>query len=86
MSTPKQIDRVVLVGIAKLFSDQSTYLIGEFSREKKQSFNRAVKAVDDLVREIERDLCDYNKQTLLLLTESLNDGITELRNTLIEAK
>lgn len=81
----KQIDRVVLIGIAKLFSDQSTYLIGEFNREKKQSFNRAVKAVDDLVREIENDLCDYNKQTLLLLTESLNDGVTELRNNLIQA-
>lgn len=82
----KQIDRVILVSVAKLFSDQSTFLIGDFNREKKQSFNRAVKAVDDLVRHIESDICDYNKETLLLLTESLNDGIQDLRKQLIEAK
>lgn len=81
-----QVDHMILMGVAKLFSDQSTYLIGTFNREKKQSFNRAVKAVDDLVREIEKDLCDYNKETLLVLTESLNDGITDLRKQLTEAK
>jgi len=85
MASEKQIDIIILIGIAKLLSDQSTYLIGEFSRDKKQSFNMAVRAVDSLVRDIEKDLCDHNKKTLLVLTESLNDGVHDLRKQLIQA-
>lgn len=79
----KEIDILILIGIAKLFSEQSTRLIGELNQEKKQWFNNSVKAVDNFMRLIENDLNDHNKQTLLILTESLNDGIQDLRNILL---
>lgn len=79
----KEIDILILIGIAKLFSEQSTRLIGELNQEKKQWFNNSVKAVDNFMRLIENDLNDHNKKTLLVLTESLNDGIQDLRNILI---
>lgn len=79
----KEIDILLLIGIAKLFSEQSTRLIGELNQEKKQWFNTSVNAVDNFMRLIENDLNDHNKKTLLVLTESLNDGIQDLRNILI---
>lgn len=79
----KEIDILLLIGIAKLFSEQSTRLIGELNQEKKQWFNNSVKAVDNFMRLIENDLNDHNKKTLLVLTESLNDGIQDLRNILL---
>lgn len=79
----KEIDILILIGIAKLFSEQSTFLINELSREKKQWFNNSVNAIDNFIRLIENDLNDHNKKTLLILTESLNDGIQDLRNVLI---
>jgi hypothetical protein len=79
----KEIDVLLLIGIAKLFSEQSTFLIGELSHEKKQWFNNSVKAVDNFMRLIENDLNDHNKKTLLILTESLNEGIQDLRKILL---
>lgn len=79
----KEIDILILIGIAKLFSEQSTFLINELNREKKQWFNNSVNAIDNFIRLIENDLNDHNKKTLLILTESLNDGIQDLRNVLI---
>jgi len=79
----KEIDILLLIGIAKLFSEQSTRLIGELNQQKKQWFNTSVNAIDNFMRLIENDLNDHNKKTLLILTESLNDGIQDLRNILI---
>lgn len=74
---------LLLVGIAKLFSEQSTYLIGELRQDKKQRFNTAVAAVDNFMAAVERDLSQPNLKTLELLTESLNNGMHNLRNDLL---
>ena len=80
--TEKSINILLLVGIAKLLSEQSTFLIGEFSHETKQQFNQAIKAVDLMLKTIEAGLDEFDKETLLILTESLNDGIEDLRKQL----
>jgi hypothetical protein len=80
--TDKSINILILVGIAKLLSEQSTFLIGEFRHERKQQFNNAIKAVDLMLKTIESGLDDFDKETLLILTESLNDGIEDLRKQL----
>jgi len=82
----KEMNVLLLLGTAKLFSEQSTFLIGELSHEKKQWFNNSVKAIDNFMRLIEKDLSDHNKQTLLILIESLNNGMHTLRNELLELK
>lgn len=80
--TDKSINILLLVGIAKLLSEQSTFLIGEFSHETKQQFNLTIKSVDLMLKKIESGLCEFDKETLLILTESLNDGIEDLRKQL----
>lgn len=80
----KEINILILIGISKLLSEQSTFLIKEFSREKKQWFNTSINAIDNFVNLIENDLNEYNKKTLLILTESLNDGIQNLRKELLQ--
>jgi hypothetical protein len=86
MTRENQYNVLILIAIGKLFSDQSTFLINELRHEKKQKFNLAVKSIDMFIKEIETGLGDFNKETLQILTDSLNDGISDLRKQLIESK
>lgn len=86
MTRETQYTVLILIAIGKLFSEQSTFLINELKQEKKQRFNLAVKSVDLFIKEIESGLCDHNAETLQILTDSLNDGISDLRKQLIEAR
>lgn len=72
-------EKVILIGIAKLFSDQSAYIIGELKQQEKMRFNIAVNAVDSFINEIEGKLSDNAKTTLEIITDSLNDGLTNFR-------
>jgi hypothetical protein len=85
MERTKQIDILILLGIAKLLSEQSTFLIGEFKRETKQQFNLTIKQVDQLIKSIESGLNDHNRETLQILTDALNDGVADLRKNLNNA-
>lgn len=82
----KDHEILIFLCIAKLFSDTSTILIGELRHDKKQRFNQAVQSVDAFIKCIEADVNDYNKETLQILADSMNDGITNLRKELKEAK
>lgn len=87
MSTPtKEHQANVLINLAvlKLFSDQSAYLIGELNKEKKHWFNTTVRAADNFIKEVESGLSDHNKETLQILTDSLNNGIADLKNDLLK--
>lgn len=86
MSEEKELQANILisVGILKLFSENSTYLIGELSKEKKQWFNATVNSADNLLKEIEKDLAPEHQETLLVLTEALNDGIFNLKKDLLQ--
>lgn len=85
MNRERQIDLLILLGIAELFSEQSTFLINELRHEKKQQFNLAVKQVDLFMKTVKNGLDEHNKETLNILVESLNDGVHQLRKTLNEA-
>ena len=45
-----QIESLILVAIAKLFNEQSTYLIGELKNQTKMNFNIAVSAANNFVK------------------------------------
>ena len=87
MATPtKEHQANVLINLAilKLFSDQSCYIIGELLREKKHWFNTTVRAADNFIKEVESGLSDHNKETLQILTDSLNNGIADLKKDLLK--
>lgn len=82
----KELNVLLLIGTAKLYSEQSTFLIGELNREKKHWFNTSVNAIDNFMRLVEKDLSPHNKKTLEILVESMNDGMQNLRKELLNAK
>ena len=86
MNREAEINLLILIGVAKMFTEQATFLTGELKRDTKYRFNLAVTASESLVSQIEKDLSDYNKKTLEILTDSLHDGIKDLRKELQEAK
>lgn len=79
----KQINILVLVAIAKLFNEQSTFLIGELEKDKKHWFNLSVNAADNFVKSIEKSLNDFDRETLEILTDSMHDGVSNLKKELI---
>ena len=86
MATPtKEHQANVLINLAilKLFSDQSCFIIGELPREKKHWFNTTVRAADNFIKEVESGLSEHNKETLQILTDALNNGITDLKKDLL---
>lgn len=78
-------EKVILIGIAKLFSDQSAYIIGELKQQEKMRFNIAVNAVDSFINEIDGKLSDNAKNTLEIISDALNDGLTNFRKELNES-
>lgn len=75
-------EKIILVALAKLFSEQSTYVIGELKQQQKFRFKVAVSAVDAFVNEIESKLSETSMKTLELITDALHGGMTGLRNDL----
>lgn len=57
-------EKVILVALAKLFSEQSTYIIGELKQQTKMRFNIAVSSVDSFINQIESNLSEDDKKTL----------------------
>lgn len=84
MSKEHQANVLINLAVLKLFSDQSTFIIGELPREKKHWFNTTVRAADNFIKEVESGLSDHNKETLQILTDSLNNGIADLKNDLLK--
>ena len=84
--TPKklQLEKLLLLGIAKLYSEQSTYLIGELKQQVKMRFSIANNGIDAFISEVEKGLNEYDFETLSLLTDTLNDGMATLRNELMK--
>lgn len=78
------LDKLILVGIGKLFSEYSTYIIGELKQKQKYEFNLAVKAVENFAKEIENKIDNTNAQNLELIMETLVDGVVQMRNDIIK--
>ena len=85
MAQTKEHQANVLINLAilKLFSDQSTFIIGELPREKKHWFNTTVRAADNFIKEVENGLSPHNVETLQILTDALNVGISDLKKDLL---
>ena len=79
-----QANVIINLAVLKLFSDQSTYLLGELNKEKKQWFTTTVNAADYFIKLVENGLSEHNKETLQILTDELNNGITNLKNDLLK--
>lgn len=77
-----QIESLILVALAKLFNEQSTYLIGELKNQTKMNFNIAVSATNNFVKGIETRLDDSEKDFLQNMVIVMNDGLTEMRTEL----
>ncbi len=77
-------EQLLLLCEAKLFSEQSTYLLGELKNSKHQHhFNQAVKYIDKFIKVVESGIKDeFDKTTVELLITSMNNGIGNLRKEL----
>lgn len=84
-SEEKKLEITIFLGMCKMLSAQGTTLIGEFKMDKKFRYNLAMKSLDNLIEAIEKDLSEYNKETLELIGEAMSDGIQLLRKELQEA-
>lgn len=75
-------EKVILVALAKLFTEQSAYLQGELKQQTKMRFNIAVSSVDSFINQIESNLSDDDKKTLEIITDALHEGMKGLREDL----
>lgn len=76
-------EKVILVALAKLLSEQSTYVIGELRPRPKMKFNDMIIAVDAFIKELEGSLCEENIEALSEITDALHEGMSKLRTDLI---
>jgi polyhydroxyalkanoate synthesis regulator phasin len=72
-------DKQLLVALAKLFSDQSTRVIGELKQQQKLRFNIACNSIDSFVSEVESKMSDTDKEDMQELTDALNEFIADVR-------
>ena len=77
-------DKQLLVALAKLFSDQSTRVIGELKQHQKMRFSIAVNAIDSFVSEVESKMNEQDKEDMQQLTDALNEFISDVRKQFSE--
>lgn len=77
-------DKQLLVALAKVWSDQSTRVLGELKQQQKMRFNIAVNSIDSFINEIESKMNHTDKQDLQELTDALNDFLQDVRKQFID--
>jgi len=77
-------DKQLLVALAKVWSDQSTRVLGELKQQQKMRFNIAVNSIDSFINEIESKMNPTDKQDLQELTDALNDFLQDVRKQFID--
>jgi hypothetical protein len=82
----KDMDYMLLYGIAKLFSMQSTRFIGEIKHQKEAYFfDQAVKYIDKYIQAVERNIKSPEaKHADDLLVDDMNNWIKDLKKHLLE--
>lgn len=79
-----QADILISVALLKCFSESwSTFLIKELSREKAHWFNASVNSSNNFIQEVEKGLSQHNKETLQILTDSITEGLVNLKKEII---
>jgi len=78
-----QLDLLIQCGVAKLFNENSSYLFGELKGEEKHWFKVAFHANNTLINLVENRLDVENLITYTMLYEALNNGISDMRKTIL---
>ena len=82
MTKQDQINALITLSIAKLLSEQATYLIGILPPKKRESFEVMLKKSDKFIQAMEKGMDEYSRETLVIMTDSMHDGIANLRSEL----
>jgi len=77
-------ERIYLIAVAKLLSDQSTHLQAELRHDLKHDFNCMTRATDHFIKRCEALLSPENIENLQQITDSLNNKMTEIRKIMQE--
>lgn len=72
-------EKQLLIALAKLWSDQSTRLIGELKQQQKMRFSIAVNGIDSFINEVESKMNEQDKQDMQELTDALNEFVGDVR-------
>jgi hypothetical protein len=75
----RQNESLILIALAKAFSEQATKLTGELRHKPKQAFNQAVSSVDLLIRTIENNLTENEAEYLANVTDIYHNINLEIR-------
>ena len=79
----RQLESLIIVSTAKIFSEQSTYLSNELGDTKqKHHFIQAVKYVDSFIKSIEKRLKEDEVDFLQNITDCQTDALTDMRKEL----
>jgi hypothetical protein len=83
----RQLESLIVVSIAKVFSDHSTMLINELGATKqKHHFKQAVKYVDSFIKSIENRLKPDEVDFLQNITDAQTNALNDMRNELNKNK
>jgi len=82
--TQLSYERIYLIAVAKLLSDQSTYLQGELHHDLKHDFNCMTRATDRFIKRCEALLSPENIENLQQITDELNAKMSEIRKQVAE--
>ena len=83
LTEEQRLDLLIQCGIAKLFNDNCSYLFGELKGEQSHWFKVSVSANTNLIKSIESRMLEGNKETLECLLFDMNEGIAEMRKTIL---
>lgn len=77
-------EKILLLALAKMWTEQSTYIQGELKQQVKFRFSVAQNGIDSFINEIESKMSDELKEDLQAITDCLHEGMTGLRKDLLD--
>ena len=79
----RQLESLIIVSIAKVFSEQSTVLTGELGDTKQRHhFTQSVKYVDSFIKSIEKRLKPDEVEFLQGVTDAQLNALADMRKEL----
>lgn len=79
----RQLEALVLVSVAKVYSEQSTILTNEFGdTEQKDRFKQSVKYIDKFIKSIEKRLKPDEVEFLQGVTDAQINALHDMRKEL----
>jgi hypothetical protein len=72
---------LILIALAKVFSEQATILTGTHRHKAKQAFNQAITATDYFIKTIEEQMNEEQKEYLQSLGDIYHNINIEIRRS-----